>query len=504
MKRTKDWILNPTFAKASTGRQVQDDKHNFFIAILLASLAIRLIFFIYILDFGDKSWIMVDSEHYHQMTLSITQGNYQTSLSFLRLPGYPAFLAGCYQLLGSYPIYALIIQIALASLIPTLMYFLSLTLFPENLLLAQLTALYSTVHLGFVLYAGMLSTETLFLIFLILFFIFFFRALKKTWILKPTYAKASAGRQVQDDKSKKYLVAKNICIAGLLLGICSLIRPVGHFMLILSCVILWLNNNKLKHMGTLTGYWFLIAGLWLLRNYLLTGYIFFHTLPGQHFLQYSATYVHQDAHSLSYVEARRELIDQYDQEVGTKPKSEIEKCKIAEKIAYKKILEHPLLTLKHSLIHMTKTCIAPQSQLLFYLDNNWHEPQKPSGIVNKIKKFFWPPVHNKLIIPIVYFDLITHLLILLGAFLFCLRMLWQKDLIVIYASLFMSLFVGITLAYGSARLRLPIEPFLIIFAIRFWEDLYKLTKFSTLFTSSSWKRGSSLTFKKMEKKEREK
>lgn len=405
--------------------------------VFIASFIVRLLFFIYILDGGSKSWLLVDSEQYHQLALSFLHNNYQHTLSFLRLPGYPAFLAACYACMGIAPAGALVIQILLASSIPLLIYWLSITLFPHRHTAAWYAMIYSCIQLGLVLYAGMLSTESLFLIFLLLFFIFFFKAL-------------------QHEDQRLFL------LAGSILGIGSLIRPVGHYLLVLSCCIILVFHKNIRSVISLNVGWISIAGLWLLRNVILTGHLFFHTLPGQHFLQYSAAYVYQDAHNVSYIDARRTLIQQYDNKCSSKALSEIERCFVAEKIAYTTLMQHPLLSLKHAIIHMVKTCIAPHSQLLFYLVHDWH--QTPTHGIQLIKKFVWPADMPWHMIVIIYYDLVTHLILLLAAGWFLITRKKQYTYQQITILLFMLLFIGITFAYGSARLRLPIEPLLILCA----------------------------------------
>ena len=92
-----------------------------------------------------------------------------------------------------------------------------------------------------------------------------------------------------------------------------MIRPVGHYLVILSIFVLILSQftllEKVKGSVVLFLGWFSMVLWWLLRNYLLTGFIFFHTLPGIHFLIYSASYVDMELNKCSYNDSKRKLMN---------------------------------------------------------------------------------------------------------------------------------------------------------------------------------------------------
>jgi hypothetical protein len=120
---------------------------------------------------------------------------------------------------------------------------------------------------GFGVYATMVSTETLFLIFFLLFLIMFFR---------------------------KAIIFDHFFVRVL----CLVLPPNSsrrHYTLVVSLFLLLFMNVSLpiraQRMLCLSLGWFLMVLPWLVRNFLLTGALFFHTLPGHHFLQFSAAYV---------------------------------------------------------------------------------------------------------------------------------------------------------------------------------------------------------------------
>lgn len=422
--------------------------YRFLTLAFLLALCLRFLFFVVVLDSGGKSWLMVDSEQYHRLALAFKQADWLHSLSFLRLPGYSVFLA----VFGSYALY---IQLLLASFLPIPMYVFTRVLWPQDFLLARLVCLFSVVHVGFILYAGMFATESLCLLFLLLFFIYFFRLM-------------------QDQSSSMHDAA----YAGIFLGLLSLIRPVGHYMLIVSLVILLLSKSQQRVKTSLmfTASWLIIAGIWLLRNFLLTGHLFFHTLPGQHFLQYSAAYVHQEQYGRTYIDARRALMGKYDQAIkqetlaGGRRLHAIEECKIAEGIAFQELRTHPWCALKHSLKHIMKALLAPQTQLLPYLYEGWFSYDEKTGVIDKIKRFVNPTIAYAPVRWLMRVDLLSHIFLLLGTLLFFIRAFIRREQLSIALSMlaFMAFFMFITLAYGSARLRLPIEPLMIMCALKFW------------------------------------
>jgi len=151
-------------------------------------------------------------------------------------------------------------------------------LFPAERRIAKLAALVSVLHLGFVLYAGMLATETFFVLFFLLFLICFLPAVTFRWWWR-----------LSEPARKEHVFKEHVFIAGLSLGVASMIRPVGHYLIVIACVLLLSSTRsmrgKITRLLLLGGGWLLVAGPWLVRNVMVCGALFFHTLPGLHFLQ---------------------------------------------------------------------------------------------------------------------------------------------------------------------------------------------------------------------------
>ncbi|MHA1696135.1 MAG: hypothetical protein ACTSUG_12770, partial [Candidatus Helarchaeota archaeon] len=264
--------------------------------LFLFSFLIRSAFFYFYLG-QNNNFFTYDTQAYHNVANQICNGNGISNLngkpSFYRVPGYSLFLAGCYKLFGGDIKKALWIQIFFASFIPLLIFFLSLVLFPKNMLLAKITSVFvSFFHLGFILFSGFAMTETFFVFFWLLFLILFMNRIFN--IIK----------------------LKNLFFAGIFSGFASLFRPIGHYLIFISILIVLFSYGgyvkKIKKSLILFLGWFVIVFGWLLRNYLLTGFIFFHTLPGIHFLKHSASRIAMHIHGCSYkLACQKVFADEY-------------------------------------------------------------------------------------------------------------------------------------------------------------------------------------------------
>ncbi|MFA6263062.1 MAG: hypothetical protein WCW33_04690 [Candidatus Babeliales bacterium] len=443
---------------------VKKEKY-FLILLFLASLVVRLAFFSAYTRHHITENLVFDAEQYHHVALQIAHGNGITTKegtpNFYRLPGYPLFLGACYAATNDTVETTLWVQVILASIIPLLIWVLGMVMFPSVPLVAWLASLLSVFHLGLVIYAGMLLSESLFLIFFLLFLILFFTAL-------------AGGR------SSMWLMASS----GVILGFASLIRAIGpyvialSFMLIVICCATW--RLRLRMMAILGSSWLLVVGMWLVRNFLLTGAFFFHTLPGLHFLQYSAVYVVMDQDDLDYFQAKKKVLSAWEKMVEDeehalgKKLSEYERYARAERLAFRILAAHPLNALKHAFTHIVRTCGTLNSTLLLYVPRGTVYG-KDASLWFKIKLYLTPRVLDPWLIPIIYWELVLSLFIVVGMMVVLLRALWDRCArrIVVMILPFVILFVGITLAYGCARLRLPVEPLLLLGAVYGWLGLFQ-------------------------------
>jgi 4-amino-4-deoxy-L-arabinose transferase-like glycosyltransferase len=280
---------------------------------------------------------------------------------------------------------------------------------------------------------------------------------------------------------------KNMLWAGLFLGLASLFRPVGHYLLVLAGFMLLFSHDswrrKLVKFITFAIAWFLPVSFWLIRNVLLTGHLFFHTLPGGHFLYLSAARVVMHTQQRSYKEARQYLHDEVRQELDKKehelghPLLEIESCKVHEQLAITYFKQHPLIALKNWYTDMLRTMFSLYSAELLYLESG-RQPidyfKKERSLWDMIKRYLFPQTDSWILRGIVWLEILTFLMTIVGFCCYIVLALWCalrrkfELLCVLCKGLpFMVLFIVIALSGGYARMRLPIEPLLIIQSFSF-------------------------------------
>lgn len=486
--------------------------------LFIVSFLVRACVFYFYLRHNARYW-QVDSSTYHYVATSLAQGkgisNADGSSNFYRLPGYPVFIGFFYKLWGNNPERALWAQIVLASCIPLLIFFLANVLFPRRRWIAYGASGLSAVHLGLVLYSGFFMTESLFIFLLLCFFYYFFSAVHLwfcdekqlqpvaqcgcarplwSWVPEdaievPSYeqiyqsvANATPIRCASASDPRAY----DLFLAGIFLGLLSLVRPVGHYMLVVALILLlflrgsWISRVRLS--GILSLSWLLIVVPWLMRNYLLLGHIFFHTLPGGHFLYLSASRVAMHPQHCSYQQARQNLGHEVQAYIALReqqlkrPLNEIERCYIHEEIARHYFSAYPMITLKTWATDIFRTCFSLYSAELLYLEAERADHDyfaKGRSWADMFKRYLIPATSNYVLKAIVYSEILFFLLILFGFFAGLLRLLMKRCSRVDVCSWarmvpFMALFVIIALAGGYARMRLPIEPLLLMCSLYGW------------------------------------
>lgn len=431
------------------------------IALFVLGLCLRLAVYGGYLSKNNNFW-QVDSMTYHLVAQNIEEGNgisLDKKPHFYRVPGYSLFMAGIYKCVGSSPEHALWFQVVLAALIPVLIYLLALTMFPRRTKLALFAGLAGVVHLGLVLYSGFYMTETLFIIFFLLSALFFFRS-GVSW--------------------------SNLVAAGMFLGIASLVRPVGHYCVVLMIALLCIRfasaQDRVRGCFWFGSGWLSIVALWIIRNFLLTGSIFFHTLPGGHFVYLSASRIVMETDNVPQARARNMLAKEVHKVVKDKkrelgrPLHEIEVCNAHEAVARKYFINHPLITIKLWLTDMLRASLSLYSAELLYLESGRREFDyfdKDRTWGSMLQRYLFPQTNNLFLIALIYAEMLFFLLLLIGvcmALWGCIRGVCKRadTLGIVTSTAIIMLFIVIALAGGYARMRLPIEPFLIIVSLYGW------------------------------------
>lgn len=260
----------------------------------------------------------------------------------------------------------------------------------------------------------------------------------------------------------------------------SLIRPVGLFVLgvvlIYFIIDLILKNNPFKFVfknfiNILSG-WLILIGPWLLRNFIFTGHIFFHTLPGDHFLNLSAAKIYSEVNGVTYFESQNELQNQinlYAQKNNIS--NEVEICKLKESLAKKYFLSYPLVTIEIWFQDILRTIISLHSSYLIFIEKikKLNAFTNQESFISRIK-FYLMPSNNFLTNFIVWLEMFQYfvLLILFSIFLiknFIKILLFKIDIKIYFLLGLISMFILISIAGGYARIRVPIEPLIIILSI---------------------------------------
>ncbi len=438
-------------------------------------------FFVRALVFGfflskKRNYYTHDSYAYHSVAKNIVKGegikDRDDKYDFYRVPGYAVFLSFLYKTFGCDEVKTLWIQVFLASFIPLLIFLLSLSLFPTNLLLAKISSFYSCFHLGYVLFSGFMMTESLFSLFFLLFLIVFLSNFN-LFFCKRSFSAFSY---------------KNIFLSGVFLGISSLIRPIGHYLVLLIISMFLFENTsflkKTKKTILFLGGWIVIVSSWLLRNYLLTGYIFFHTLPGVHFLLYSAVPIDMNVSGRGFAQSYSKICDREwgdlikkDEKRRNRKLMDIEKCIVGEKLAFSYMIKYPFIAIKRAVYNICKTMSLLYSyDFLDVIGERSYLDQKKENtfLETVLNRYLLFSVKNKCIRSFVWVEILLLFFILIGFLCFIWKSFFYNNLLCITLKIFpiFSFMLFITFATGFARLRLPLEPFMIILSFNFWINCF--------------------------------
>ncbi|KKP24460.1 MAG: hypothetical protein SZ59_C0002G0306 [candidate division TM6 bacterium GW2011_GWF2_28_16] len=436
------------------------------IILILLGLTLRVILFNLYTKHNNYK-IPIDSNQYNEIASKLAEkGNFlnaDNTPNFFRLPGYPIFMAVIYKIFGKNQTTMLFIQIIISLLIIYLAFILSNQIF-HNTLTSKITALIFTIHPGIILFSGLQASESIFIIFLLLFLIFLFNGINKNKIF--------------------YFI-----FSGIFIGIAGLTRNVGEYLFLGSIfAILLLSKEKLllkiKHIITIFLPYFSIISIWFIRNYILTGFIFLHTLTGQHFLRYNAVHILMDINNCTWESPHQELFKNRNNTIKKLEQkthrvlTEIEQDRIALKLAYNIINQNKLIALKDAIKQIFITCFTPYSFMFLNLPPGILFNQHTSTIT-KIKYYLTNTIKYPIIIPFIILDILIDLILLIGFLFFIINAIKHKNLfnISIVLLFFTLILISITLSYGCARLRIPAEVFIILIAsFGLAKFLYKFEK----------------------------
>lgn len=461
---------------------------------ILIGIAFVIRFFVFATYLSqEERYCQADSMDYHNCACCITHGFGMTFPNgkpiFWRTPGYPAYISLFYsphhKSAGFTDHYAehykaIIIQIVMCALLPYFVYTLSFIL-TGSYLVSALTAGVSIFHPGFILASGYLLTDALAQLFFVLFMCCFFASFSLFGEPRP-YA---------------YSSSLLLCAAALLLAMYTWMRPMGQFIAFFSLFLLLFSKNKWRSKlkeGTLFMLLFLAAlSPWFFRNYKLTGNVFFCPLFGLYLNVFNAPKILSRITPLTLKEAHQKLT----YEAAQLTRKEIESYKqlgkkqivcgelICLQTALPLILRHPLYFLYDWMTEVIKTTFDLYASQLVSLEHNcfkWDPLVEflPEKIQDCLYKKELPWFLRFIAFLEFAFSLWIWVGILAGIWAFFIQAWWCKTSCLYQQALWIKTLFLIgalviqTGGFGYARLRLPIEPLIIMLGIYYWFFRYPM------------------------------
>lgn len=505
-----------------------------FFLTLCAFILRGAVFFFYVQH--EQRYCQPDTPDYHisGITLCLGKGmiRFGTPFPFFwRAPGYPWYLSHFFRWHGVTNLgieantathkSALWVQIALASCVPAILFVLALTL-TGSLFIAWFTAGITTVHPGFVLASTFLLTEGLALIFFFLFLLFFyqsFRALGEPASGEPPSGKPASNKPAPHKQThnnsnvgnSKTVLPRHWLLhaifAGLSLALATWLRPMGEYVAIVASITILLFANssvskKLLLILVMLSTFFAALSPWYVRNYKLTHKIFFCPMMGAYLNAFIAPRVLRDVQNKPLDDTFRELQQKagieiqkdYITSLGTGLSVVPEEIPL--RVALPIIKEHPWYAAYEWMKEVMKSTFDLYSWQIVALVKNCFKSDPLEEFLSEktaqcLYKDSLPGASLPLTVRIIawleaLYALLLWLGIVFGFWYFLLRTLvkkfavseqlksrgglWLKTSFMIGSLLFM------TGGFGYARLRLPVEPLLIILALTAWLEIVKLYK----------------------------
>jgi uncharacterized membrane protein len=462
--------------------------------MVVAAVALRLFCFYSYIRYEER-YKQADSVDYHIAALCIASGlgmhrpDTHTPL-FWRTPGYPAYLTPFYTYFGTTGTTfsgasraqqaSIVTQIILNGCIPIILFFLALYL-THSLAIAYIMGWLAVFHIGLVLASTYLLSEGLALIFFYFFLYYFYRSFSGIY--------------------QEYHVArwkKDLVVAAILLAIYTWFRPMGQFVALTSALILAVcaqnrKRYKWKKITLFLFVFFLSLSPWYIRNYQLTGSWFFCPMSGAYLNAFCAPRIKSTIENKDLIESwkelgvqaelkHREIAPAYTKLGLTWPKEF--SCGI---IAWPIIMAHPLPALSDWLRESAKTAFdLYASQLTAFVKGCFFYDPIIEYLSDKLSECLYATPMHWSMRALVYLELIYMLILWAGLF----AGFWSFFVVPLYKRMKVPSFIQnrwglwfkvlpmiasiilMTGGFGYARLRLPIEPLLIILSLTFWQRVW--------------------------------
>lgn len=428
-----------------------------------------------------------DSNDYHVAALCLMYGIGMCRPDtgeplFWRTPGYPAYLVPFYKLFApqghqlsdaaTAQKASIWFQIFLSSFIPLILFYLALYL-THVLCIAYAIACIATLHIGLVLTSGYLLTEGIALIPFYLFLYFFYRSIKM---------------------NRLYSSMKMLTLAAGMLALYTWIRPMGNYIAIVTALIILIctqDNLRLKgkKIALFLSCFYLLLMPWYIRNYQHTGHIFFCPMFGAYMNSFCAPRVVSAVEHIELLDAWRLLSSAAYQHYLEQKQAYLQrgvhlpKEFICGQIAWPIVYAYPLLVLYDWMREVFKTAFdLYSSQLVAFVQGCFFYDPLIEYLSSKLADCLYATPMPLLMRTIVYLELLYAILLWIGLIVGsvqfmiipCIKRfnintvtleifkLWLCVTPMIAAALFM------TGGFGYARLRLPVEPLMIILSLTWY------------------------------------
>jgi hypothetical protein len=460
--------------------------------IICAFLVRAAVFYFYVQH--EERYYQPDSLDYHNSALGIAIGKGMVRVDtlkpiFWRTPGYPWYLSHFFRLQGlnngtfaanAWAHKAAIwTQIALSSCIPALVAIITLTLV-HSLMMALIAGWLFVLHLGFVLASCYLLTEALAMILFFLFLIFFYKVYR-LWR--------------ESDSKSIFATSSFLALSAISLGLYTWMRPNGLFiaMIILSMLLFnassWKKN--LVYMVIFASFFWLSIGSWYMRNYELTGKWFFWPGSGPYLVAFSAPKILRRVAQqpldlcVKYLfhQVKVELDKQEELCKIIRPHQVVPQEFVCEQIAWPWIAQYPGYFLQDWAKEVLKTTFdLYASQLVAFASNSYKWDPLEEFLGEKLQRCIYSQPMHWFMRLLCWIELIYAIVLwigIVGGFIAYVLtplykklqvsaeryngfVLWLKTGVVFFAV------VGMTGGFGYARLRMPIEPLMVVLSLSWW------------------------------------